>query len=60
MQRTFCIQQGQTKCGLTITLPPKEREEWFSLKEDHEKACRIGLTNRVTTGGIHARNRLSG
>jgi hypothetical protein len=30
-------------CGFRAVAPVKDREEWFSLRENHEKACRLGL-----------------
>jgi hypothetical protein len=33
---------------LAISVPGKDREEWFSLRENHGKACRFGLQQLPT------------
>jgi hypothetical protein len=35
--------KGRLNAVSQLRCPRKEREEWFSLEEDHEKVCRIGL-----------------
>jgi hypothetical protein len=37
------LEQFRNYCG-----PGKDREEWFSLRENHETACRFGLRNCET------------